>query len=297
MILRKSIKSFNKSMKNFFSAKIEQFLEYLAHMRGYSSNTIYTYRLNLQEAIEFVGFEQEDEVYHVNLTPYRTHIADKNKKTIYKKVTIFRSFVHFLQEQGFIITIIGDDAIKLPKTLPKPISNKYIKEALSKCDIQERLIIVLIYGLGLRISELANLKNSDISTGWVRIKGKGDKIRELPVLYNLEEALKHYFDAYPSKVYVFEKEGKRLNENQLRYQVGKIFKRIGLRVTPHQLRHAFATDLLNEGARITDVSELLGHSALSTTEIYTKLSTSYKLDNYRAAHPLCKETDEFSKEN
>ena len=94
----------------------------------------------------------------------------------------------------------------------------------------------------------------------------------------------------PNK-FLFEKSGERLSENSLRYIITKVFKRVALKVTPHQLRHSFATSLLNNNARISDVSELLGHSSMATTQIYTKLGSALKQQNYNKAHPLCMSDD------
>jgi integrase/recombinase XerC len=96
-----------------------------------------------------------------------------------------------------------------------------------------------------------------------------------------------------SKEYVFEVLGKKLSENSLRYSLVKAFKDIGLRVTPHQLRHSYATELLNHGARIADVSELLGHTSMATTQIYTKLGNALKMDNYLKSHPLCQTSEDL----
>ena len=85
----------------------------------------------------------------------------------------------------------------------------------------------------------------------------------------------------------FEKDGEKLSENSLRYIVTKVFRKVGIKVTPHQLRHSYATSLLNGGAPIVDVSELLGHSSMATTQIYTKLGSALKQQNYNKAHPLC----------
>jgi integrase/recombinase XerC len=132
----------------------------------------------------------------------------------------------------------------------------------------------------------------DITEGWVSVKGKGGKIRQIPLLDELQSVLSDFVDKNNPQVYVFETEKLPSNENKMRYKVQKIFKKIGVRATPHQLRHAFASDLLNRGARINDVSALLGHSALSTTQVYTKLSNSLKMKNYKNAHPLCRSEDE-----
>jgi integrase/recombinase XerC len=105
----------------------------------------------------------------------------------------------------------------------------------------------------------------------------------------IESEIREYLKKNGTFLYLFEKNGKKLSENSLRYRVNKIFKQIGIKVTPHQLRHSYASDLLNKGGRISDVSMLLGHSSLSTTEIYTKLGNGYKMKNYKEAHPLCKD--------
>jgi integrase/recombinase XerC len=187
------------------------------------------------------------------------------------------------------IFLKNDENIKISKTLPKPISFKYIKEALEICDSDDRLVLLLFYTLGLRVSELSNLKMKNIKNGWVKIYAKGGKIRQIPLLDEVAVELEEFLSKYQPEVYIFENDRVKLTENQLRYKLAKVFKSIGIKATPHQLRHSYATDLLNQGARITDVSELLGHVSLETTQIYTKLSSSLKLKNYQKAHPMCRE--------
>ncbi len=283
------MKSLKKSMKNLFKNKIDSFLDFLLNVQGYSPNTIKTYKLNLNEALKYIYIEIQDEKYIFDLIPYRMKLIGKNRKTIYKKISIFRSFVNYLKDNGEFLIVKNDEFIKISKTLPKPISTSYIKEALDISDSDDRLMILMFYTLGIRISELSNLKIKDIKSSWVRINGKGGKIREVPLLDEVQLELELFKEKFNPQVFIFEKDEKKLSDNQLRYKLMKVFKKIGIRATPHQLRHSFATDLLNNGARIGDVSELLGHSSLETTQIYTKLSSSLKLQNYKNAHPLCVE--------
>jgi len=276
-------------MKSFFKKHLDSYLDYMQNVQKYSPNTIKTYKLNLLEALKYLGIENIDNNYEIDLLPYRAKLVGKNRKTIYKKVSITRTFIEYMREQDIDIVLKNDDNIKLSKTLPKPISFEYIKEVLEVSDSDDRLIVLLLYTLGLRISELSSLKISDIKNGWVRINGKGGKIREVPLLDFVNDAYEDFLALYNPSVYVFEYNGLKLNDNKLRYKLSKVFKKIGIKATPHQLRHSYATDLLNAGARITDVSELLGHASLETTQIYTKLSSRLKMKNYKNAHPMCKE--------
>jgi len=134
--------------------------------------------------------------------------------------------------------------------------------------------------------KLENLKVKYIKKDWVIIKGKGGKIRQLPLMGTTKKLLDDYLSEKNPSVFLLEKDGEKLGATKIRYRFTKVFKDIGLRVTPHQLRHSFATELLNEGAKISDVSKLLGHSSLESTQIYTKLSSSLKKQSYQKAHPL-----------
>lgn len=273
-------------MKSFLKNNIEKFLRYKKKIKGFSEHSLTTYRLNLLEAVEIMEIENINDEMILQMMPYRIKIANNNKKTIAKKISIVRSFVKFLKESGYKIKLLNDESVKTPKTLPKPVDFIHIKEALKFADEEEELIVLLLYGFGLRISELSNLKIKDIKNEWIRVVGKGDKTRNIPVLPIVKSKINSFLEKNRRNIYIFEKNGKRLSENSLRYKINKIFKRVGLKVTPHQLRHSYASDILNSGGRITDVSRLLGHSSLSTTEIYTKLDSEYKLKNYKMAHPL-----------
>ncbi|MBN2815837.1 MAG: tyrosine-type recombinase/integrase [Campylobacterales bacterium] len=279
-------------MKKFLSSQRLQFLKSLEELRGYSQLTLKSYDESILEALKYIEILQENEHFIFNLMPYRLHIAKLNAKTISKKLSAIRSFVSFLNDEGTRIELKADESIKVAKTLPKPILHEHIVEAIEASDLQEELVVLMLYTLGLRISELSSLKLENISKEWVRVIGKGNKQRDIPLLENTYTLLQRYIVAYNPKIFLFEKDTEKLSENSLRYIVTKIFKRVGLKVTPHQLRHSYASSLLNSGAPIVDVSELLGHSSMATTQIYTKLGSALKQQNYNKAHPLCREDKE-----
>jgi integrase/recombinase XerC len=272
----------------------KDFLEYLEKFRGYSDLTLKSYDEALKEAFAFLEVEEEGVHTTLNLMPYRLHIAHLKPTTISKKISAMRSFCEYINDQGEKVSLKADESIKVPASLPKPISDAHIKEALSHAPLNEQLIVTLLYTLGLRISELASLELKEITSEWVRVMGKGQKGRDVPMLASSYSLMKKYIDETRPARFLFESKGARLSENSLRYLVTKCFKRVGLKVTPHQLRHSYATALLNNSARIADVSELLGHASMSTTQIYTKLGSSVKMQNYVKAHPLCQDDDEIS---
>ncbi len=276
-------------MKEKFQNYVEDFLEYLLDVRGYSELSVETYEIALRQMSEVSHFYEEDGMSILDITPFRFKIIKNSKKTIAKKLSAVRSFAKYLEEQCRLpLKLIADESIKVPQSLPKPVEEQYIDEVLAKADMEEKLLITMLYGLGLRISELSGLKLEDIKGDWIQVHGKGNKVRELPLIQALKRLIVSYRDRYTPKKYLFEKGNAPMNAAQLRYRLTKLFKKEGLKVTPHQLRHSFATHLLNHGARIADVSELLGHETMATTQVYTKLGSVKKMQEYMKAHPLAK---------
>ncbi|MEA3373334.1 MAG: tyrosine-type recombinase/integrase [Campylobacterota bacterium] len=279
-------------MKNSLQHYRLDFLDHLAHIRGYSDLTLKSYDEALEEAFEHMEVETVDKGVRFNLMPLRLRIASQKPKTIAKKLSAIRSFCEYLKEQNEYVELRADESVKVPKTLPKPIPHEHIEEALLKAELQEELAVTMLYTLGLRISELTGLKLEDIGDEWVRVRGKGNKEREIPLIDSTRHLLQRYLEQQRPKRFLFEKRGDRLSENSLRYTITKLFKSVGIKMTPHQLRHSYATALLNNSARIADVSELLGHASMATTQIYTKLGSALKMENYLKSHPLCKGINE-----
>lgn len=268
------------------------FLDYLLDIRGYSDLTVKSYDEALQEGLSKVELYEEEGIWIADIMPYRVKIATQKPRTIARKLSAWRSYIAFIKQQGGALRLRSDESIKVPKSLPKPISHHHIMEAAEAADVNERMIIFCLYGLGLRLSELHGLLLQDLTSEWVRVKGKGSKVRDIPMPPSTYEAIETFRHACKPRHFLCECGGKRLSENSLRYSTRRAFARIGIAATPHQLRHAYATELLGHRARIADVSELLGHASMATTQIYTKLGSALKMDNYKTAHPLCKEKDE-----
>jgi len=266
---------------------IEDFLLFLSSVRGYSEHTVRSYEQALLQMTSASEWVKEEERWVLDIMPLRFQLANRNKKTIALRLSAIRSFVRYLEDHhSIVVKLVGDASIKTPKTLPKPIEEQYIEEVLAEANLREQLLISLLYGLGLRISELSSLRLDQLSSEWIEVIGKGRKSRQIPLLPSLQVLIRRYLDSYAPKKYLFEKGGVALNAAQLRYRVNKIFGSHGIQATPHQLRHSFATHLLHHGARISDVSELLGHSSMATTQVYTKLASSKKMEEYMGAHPL-----------
>lgn len=262
----------------------EKFLRYLEGMRGYSLLTVRSYDNALTQMIHLSEIVEEEGILTINLTPLRLHIIPLKAKSIAAKLSAIRSFITYLRTTK-TVQLYGDSAIKIPQTLPKPIPHDHIMRAIEQANGEEKLMIFLIYSMGLRIAELSHLNVADVGNQWCRVKGKGGKERDIPMLpqvYTLFQTMREDHGTY-----VFESGGKRCSESHLRYRLSRAFSRVGLAVTPHQLRHSYATELLNHGARIADVSELLGHKSMASTQIYTKLGNALKMDQYQYAHPLC----------
>jgi integrase/recombinase XerC len=277
-------------MKEKLQRLSEDFLEYLFDVRGYSEHSIITYEVALRQMIEVSHFSLENNIYILDINPFRFKMVKNSKKTIVKKLSAIRSFVKYLEDQCLMhVKLLADETIKVPQSLPKPIEESYIEDVLDIANLEEKLLISMLYGLGLRISELSSVKLEDIKEKWIQIHGKGNKVRELPLLLEITILIKKYLEVKHPKTYLFEKGNAPMNAAQLRYILTKLFKTQGLKVTPHQLRHSFATHLLNHGARIADVSELLGHETMATTQVYTKLGSVKKMQEYMKAHPLTSE--------
>jgi len=295
---------------------LEKFLDHLIHERAASKGTIGTYRADLGEFISILSKEKlelegtQDDIY--SLREYLRIVSEtKNKKgkhlvsqSVSRKLSTVRSFLRYLTNQG-IFQMNAARLIKSPKgakRLPGVMSERVAAQALAKPDLstpsglRDLAMLELLYSSGLRRAELASISLNDINLkdGTVRVLGKGNKIRIVPVGEKAIEAVNNYLPARKELGKIQDKQalflldnGKRMTPGAVYHIVKKYFRGIADsgKAHPHKLRHSFATHLLDHGAEIRAVQEMLGHSSLRTTQRYTHLTIDRLKQAYDSAHP------------
>jgi tyrosine recombinase XerC len=280
---------------------IERFVRYLEIEKNYSPHTVLNYRLDLDNFIKFLGDAPIESVEYLLLRKYLAILKEKKlgSRSMARHLSALRSFFKFLTREGFLKTnpILSVSSPKLDKHLPQFLTEeevtRLIESSLPKNEmgLRDRAILETFYSTGMRISELVSLSQDDLDFigGVVKLKGKGKKERIAPIGDKAISSLRGYLEKrkrQASAVFL-NKRGTRITDRGVRNIVGKYLKASGMKkgVSPHTLRHSFATHLLNRGADLRTVQELLGHANLSSTQIYTHLTTEKLKNVYDKAHP------------
>ena len=277
--------------------QVDKFLFFLKVELNYSELTIKSYQLDLTDFFEYIESKKINYLTITNhdVRGYLKYLDSCNLKnsTISRRISTLRTFYNYLVDENIVENNVFHNVKnpKLEKKLPNYLNYNEMEELLESIDIstseglKRRLLIEMFYSTACRVSEMINVKISDIdfTNKTIRIMGKGSKER---IVYFGDYASK-YLENYLSKVkcdkYLFtNKKGEKLTINEVEQIVKDIMKHISIKthVTPHTLRHTFATHLLNNGADIKTVQELLGHANLSTTGIYTHVSSDRLKDIY-----------------
>jgi integrase/recombinase XerD len=309
----------SSSQGSAMTKDIDTFLNSLSVEKGFSENTIAAYHNDLYQFVHFVGQQSSriskqsswDAVDRSLLLSYIINLKQRNysSTTVARKTAAVKSLLHFLFREKVIKNDPTENlgAPKVSKSLPKPLTVYEVRQLLeqpSKSTSREAkrdtAMLELLYASGMRVSELVslNLKDVNLDAGFVRCLGKGDKERIIPIHQEAIKAIKAYIqDVRPNLVYnrsedalFVNRRGERLTRQGL-WQIIKNYARAAkLRsdITPHTLRHSFATHLLSGGADLRSVQELLGHSNISTTQIYTHLTNEHVRKSYDDAHPRAK---------
>jgi integrase/recombinase XerC len=262
----------------------------------------------VQVAVETDLRQRLLEVDTTQVKSFLSYLSTQNysKSTIARKLATLRSFYKFCMRRSFISThpLATIRTPKQEKRLPKYLELDQINRLLSTPDVstllgaRDRAILEVLFSTGVRVSELVDLNyvDVDVTSQVIRIRGKGKKQRTVPVGPTALAALRHYLElrhsdprsaSFDQEALFVNKHGQRLSTRSVRRKLDKYLTEAGLdpSISPHTLRHSFATHMLNNGADLRSVQELLGHQSLSTTQVYTHLSTPRLKAVYDAAHP------------
>lgn len=293
---------------------VDDWLGVKSALEGSSSNTLVAYRRDVLDFLSFLtihsgnknGASQLDSIDQVSM---RSWIAEnrrsgKTSRSIARQLSSVKSFYKwFAKRRGIDPTmVLITKAPKFQKKLPRALSKEAAKEISQSIDLtdnepwviaRDTAVILLLYGCGLRISEALSLKYSEMPlTDTLKIQGKGDKFRIIPILQIAKEAVENYLNTLPFTLNgndnIFRGvRGGSLNPRSIQLVMKLIREKLGIasNATPHSLRHSFATHLLTSGADLRSIQELLGHSSLSTTQIYTSVDSSRLMDVYSKTHP------------
>jgi integrase/recombinase XerC len=288
---------------------LKSFLKSLEIERNFSPNTVKAYRSDLEKLAQFLA-RSSLKPHVASLTKpairaYRSQLiaSGLSKRTVARKLAAVRSFMKFLSEEGVLSgnPMAGVKQPKLPKRLPQWLPAKKLQELLDslspikELEYRDVMILELLYSTGIRVSELAAMNCGDINTkaGTIRVRGKGRRERIVPVGKKALEAVKHYKEVRGrsscsrESPLVLNRYQKRLSVRSIQRVVNNLLGRIAedAKVSPHVLRHSFASHLLDRGADLRAVQELLGHRSLSSTQVYTHLTPESLQKIYSRAHP------------
>jgi len=280
---------------------IEKFLRYLEIERNASEHTILNYRHDLEEFRSFLKDIDVASIDYLFVRKYLAHLKEKNLtvRTVSRKLSSLRSLFKFLIKEGYI-KINPTDSIVSPKQeklLPKFLTEEDMVRLIEAPDtatvkgLRDRAILETLYSTGMRISELVAMREDDVDFigSTVKVFGKGKKERMLPIGDRALRAIRSYIEKRvgQSRMIFLNKNKKPLGARGIRKVINAYIMKISLKVhvSPHTMRHSFATHLLNRGADLRSVQELLGHVNLSTTQIYTHLTTDKLKSVYEKAHP------------
>lgn len=283
---------------------INKFLTYLEIEKNASSHTLLNYHIDLKQLRQFLSGKDARQVERLDIRKYLAFLKGTNlqKRTLARKLSTFRSFFKFLLREGYIKAnpVGGIFSPKLEKRLPIFLDvNKVARlvespERGSLLGLRDRAILETLYSTGIRVAELVglNIGRVDFIGGVVKVYGKGKKERFVPIGDRALRAIRDYLakersEKKDTRALFLNKNYKRLTVRGVQDIVSKYIQRTSLKekVSPHTLRHSFATHLLDKGADLRSVQELLGHATLSTTQIYTHITTERMKSVYNKAHP------------
>ena len=288
--------------------QIDKYLEYLLYQKNYSNSTIEGYKDNLNIYSIYLNIENlsYDEITYQDIRPFFNYLSDKkySKSSIARIVSSVRGFYKYLvkeeivNDNPFLLVSAPKKDLKLPKFLySNELESMFlIPDMNNPKGIRDRLILEILYATGMRVSELINIKLNDIDfkNKQIKVMGKGSKERYVFFGDYANKYLNLYINnarneliKTPNEYLLINNKETKLSDRGIRVIINEIIKKstLDLNVSPHTLRHTFATHLLNEGCDILSVQELLGHSSLKATQVYTHVTDEKLRDVYLHTHP------------
>ncbi|HHU69230.1 MAG TPA: tyrosine recombinase XerC [Thermoanaerobacterales bacterium] len=296
---------------SYYMVILDNFLMYLKIEKNASSNTINGYSTDI---IQFIDFLQEDkgiketQLGNVDYTIIREYLGilyknNYSRKTIIRKLAAIRSFFKFMVIEGYIEEnpAVQIYTPKTEKNIPEFLHMHEIEALLNSPEatvlgIRDKAILELLFATGIRVGELVNIDNDDVDFGnnTISVFGKGSKERIVPFGSYAKLSMERYLESSrpkllksKNKAFFLNKNGMRLSDRSVRRIIDKYIKKacINKNISPHTLRHSFATHLLNAGADLRTVQEMLGHVNISTTQIYTHITKEKIKEVYNKTHP------------
>jgi len=290
---------------------LDEFISYLDIERGYSQNTIGSYRCDLDQFTKYLATRRVSDIKAIDrrlISSYISYLGGKSILTssISRKLAAIKSFCKFLMRENYLeLNPVKNLRLpKLPKRLPKALSSNDILKLMegrfekNKEGFRDRAILETLYGTGIRVSELVDLKMQDVNfdAEFIKCFGKGSKERIVPLGSKASTAIKEYVNVYRNRfigktadngILFLDRSSNKLTRQGIWYIVKKYIRLacITAKASPHTFRHSFATHLLEHGADLRSVQELLGHVNIATTQIYTSVSREKLRREYQKAHP------------
>jgi len=281
---------------------IDKYEDYLNYEKNFSNHTISAYLTDIEAFENFlviIGEKLSVDINYSFIRQWIVYLSEKkySKTSINRKIASLKSYFNFLVNIDKIESspLKGHKNLKSSSKIVIPFSEDEIMQVFenfkdSKISDRDKLIIEIFYSTGLRREELINIKIQDIyfEQGLIKILGKRNKERFIPILPMLSKNLKLYIKNNSSSKYLFEtKKLKKLSVSTVYRLINKYFRLVSskVKVSPHVLRHTFATHMLNNGADINTIKDILGHSSLSSTQIYTKIKLPKIVNDYNKSHP------------
>lgn len=294
---------------------VDDYLDYLCYEKNYSNNTITNYKDDICEYLDYVDSEGLDfrNILYSDIRFYLMYLKDTkkdNNSSIDRKLSAIRGFYKYLANNKVVKNNVFSlvSGPKKSKRLPRFFEYNELEELFDACDLgtslgqRDRLLLEMLYATGVRVSELVNIKVGDIDEDGhsILVLGKGNKERYVTYGDYCSEILDLYLsDGYlklntNKSCYLFlNNNGGNLTDRGVRYILDRIIKHTSIQknISPHMIRHSFATHLLNEGADLLSVQKLLGHESIKATQIYTHVTTDRLKEVYFRSFPRAKKDD------